>query len=161
VSRSASTRSSGFHVGISKPQCRTHAPWPRSSRVVGLQAPATGMRSRLVAIGPADHIDDASRPGKSTIPDSLRTGAESDVRVHSHSGAVKPDVSTSSRASVLQYRFFPLNGNRHAPAGCALELGRLCRATACRTGCREGVPCRFRRRVGSRCSLRLSASIRE
>jgi hypothetical protein len=32
---------------------------------------------------------------------------------------------------------FPLNGNRHAPASYALELGPLCDAAARVTGCQE------------------------
>ena len=87
--RSASPRPSGFHVGISKPQRRTH-------------------------------IDGASRHVEPGIPDSLRTGAESDVQGHSRSGPVKPGAPPSSVAA-MKCRFFPLNRNRHALASYALE----------------------------------------
>jgi hypothetical protein len=58
-------------------------------------------------------------PGQSNlrIPD----GVERDVQGHSHSGQAKPGVSRAVAASVMKYCFFPLNENRHAPAGYALE----------------------------------------
>lgn len=160
VSRSASTRPSGLHVGSANPQCRTQTPRNRSFIVLDLRTPASGMRSRLVAIRPAEHIDGAPRQVKSKISDRMRT-----VRNRTFGDIVTVDrlnltCRYASKASEMHYRFFPLNGESACISRLRIRVRSVMSCRCAQDSCQEGVPCRFRRRVGSSWSLRLSASMR-
>src|ERR1700732_3714276 len=70
----------------------------------------SGMRSRLVAIHLAEHIDGAPRRVKSKIPDRMRTVRN---RTFGDIATVdRPNLACrhASKASKMHYRFFPLNG---------------------------------------------------